>query len=792
MFRRKILILLSCQSLFVKSHRSFVNFVSTRKVLFVSRKVSNSKALNENRSSSEDLFYLINPLVIVTVQTKRPDSLLSSITTDLHPGLLNLKSSLKLDKKLKKIEKDDDRDVDRTAVKLKLKKKTRSKVTFDDDFESVSDLFENKFLTEDASSLSIARPLKPDKPDLGSFSFTVKQKASATNLLKKRKSISSNRRKEVLDLPLEKPKQVTLLHPITVQELADLCLVSKTEIIKSLFLKGIAVTVNQIIDLSTAQKLGEEFGTEIVLNLDVDHNVMVKKTLEIADRDLTMLVPRPPIVTIMGHVDHGKTTLLDKIRKTQTAQKEAGGITQKIGAYEVNLMCQNSSKKVIFLDTPGHAAFSGMRSRGVSITDIAVLVVAADDGVKPQTLEAIRYIQSANVPVIIAINKIDKEDANTEFIKEKLAQYNLIAEDWGGDTVMVPISALQGTNIDTLLEMIVLLSDMLNLKANPNSLATGTVIESNLDRTKGAVASLIVQEGTLHLGDIVKVGSIVAKVRGMVNSLGEPIREATPSSPVFIWGFSKVPCVGDHFSVFKDEKDAKILINSENSKSNSVLQLSDNYAVSDSENKERINLVIKTDTQGSVEAITSMLNKIDDPKVQIRILYASAGEITETDVEFASTSNAILLAFNTTSASGAKKAAKNMSLTIEEFNVIYDLFDHVHRLIDQLIGPEYEELFIGSAIVRNIFPLAKSFVAGSYVNEGKILKSAYIHVLREEVCVYKGLLTSLKQLKEDVLEVNRGSECGIFITNFDLWKEGDVIKVFELHPKKKTYSVISN
>ena len=756
------------------------------------RKISNLHALTENNSSCEDLFYLSNPLVVLTVQTKRPNSLIPSLTTDLHSGLLNLslKSPVKPDKKLKRLDKDDDRDVDRTAVKLKLKKKTRSKVTFDEDFESVTDLFENKLLTEDVSLLSVARPIKPDKPDFGSFSFTIKQKASGTGLLKKRKSIISNRGKELLDPPLEKPKKVTLVHPITVQELADLCLVPKTEIIKSLFLKGIAVTVNQIIDLSTAQKLGEEFGTEILVNLGDEF--MVKKTSATTNRDVTSLVSRPPIITIMGHVDHGKTTLLDKIRKTQTAQREAGGITQKIGAYEVSILCQNITRKLIFLDTPGHAAFSGMRSRGVSITDIAVLVVAADDGVKPQTLEAIRYIQSANVPMIIAINKIDKEDANTESIKEKLAQYNLIAEDWGGDTVMVPISAIQGTNVDTLLEMIVLLSEMLNLKANPNSLASGTVIESNLDRTKGAVASLIIQEGTLHLGDIIKVGSIIAKVRGMVNSLGEPIREAGPSSPVFIWGFSKVPSVGDHFAVFKDEKDAKTLIHSESLKLSSIPQLSDNYLVSDSENKERINLVIKTDTQGSAEAIISMLNRVTDPKVQIKVLYACAGEVTETDVEFAFTSNATLLAFNTTSATGAKKTAKNMSLTIEEFDVIYDLFDHVNKIIDKLVGPEYEELFIGSAIVKNIFPLAKSFVAGSYVNEGKILKSAYVHVIRNDISVYKGLLTSLKQLKEDVIEVTSGSECGIFITDFDSWKEGDIIKAFELTPKKKTYSLIYN
>ena len=782
------MIRVSCQSLFVKSQRFFVPFSGKDTNLFFNTKVSNTQVLIYlTRSSSDDLFCLTNPLLLVNIH-KRANHLLTSISTDLHPGLLNLnlKTSLKPDKKLRKLDKDEDKEVDRTGTKLKLKKKSRSKVMFDEDFESVNDLFETTILAEDISLLSIARPLKPDSSDTASFSFTIKQKVSGTSLSKKKKSTTSNRKKESLDLLVERPQKVTLTQPVTVQELADLCFVSKTEIIKSLFLKGIAITLNQMVDLSTARKLGEEFGTEIVIDLDPES--AVKKPPEIQqDRDLNSLAPRPPIVTIMGHVDHGKTTLLDKIRKTQTAQKEAGGITQKIGAYEVDVNYQNIIKKLVFLDTPGHAAFSGMRYRGVSITDIAILVVAADDGVKPQTLEAIKYIQSANVPMIVAINKIDKEDANTESIKEKLAEYNLIAEDWGGDTVMVPISAMQGTNVDTLLEMVLLLSDMLNLRSNPNSLATGTVIESNLDRTKGAVASLIVQEGTLHVGDFIKIGSILAKVRGMVNSSGQTIREASPSSPVFIWGLPKVPAVGDYFLVCKDERNAKLLIDSENSRSKWVQQQSDLYAVSDSENKERLNLVIKTDTQGSAEAINSMLNKIQDSKVQIRILYSCAGEVTETDVEFASTSNATLLAFNTTSASGAKKAAKNLSLPIEEFDVIYDLFDYILKLIDKLIGPQYEEKFTGSAIVRTVFPLAKSFVAGLYVIEGKIHKTSYINVIREEVCIYKGLISSLKQLKEDILEVNSGSECGIFIAEFDSWKQGDTIKAFELSQKKNTF-----
>lgn len=365
-----------------------------------------------------------------------------------------------------------------------------------------------------------------------------------------------------------------------------------------------------------------------------------------------------------------------------------------------------------------------MRSRGVSVTDIAILVVAADDGVKPQTLEAIKHLQSAKVPIIVAVNKIDKQDANVDSIKEELSKYSLVSEDWGGDTLMVPISAMQGTNIDTLLEMILLLSDMLELKADPNKLAEGTIIESNLDRTRGAVASILIQNGTLRVGDILSISGSTARVRGMVNPLGEVIREAGPSSPVLIWGLAKVPSVGDYFTAFKDEKDAKLFasLNDESNKINFGLsqQISENYNVSQSENIPKINLIIKTDTQGSAEAITSSLNKINNSKIQIRVLYSCAGEITETDVEFASASSANLIAFNTALASGAEKSAKNMGIVIKNFDVIYDLFDFIQSMMESLIGPQYEEKFTGAAVIKTVFPLAKSFVAGSLIMEGKL------------------------------------------------------------------------
>jgi translation initiation factor IF-2 len=369
-----------------------------------------------------------------------------------------------------------------------------------------------------------------------------------------------------------------------------------------------------------------------------------------------------------------------------------------------------------------------------------------------------------------------------------LTKYNLISEDWGGDTLMVPISAMQGTNVDTLLEMVILLSDVLGLEADPSDLAEGTVIESHLDRTRGAIASILIQNGTLHVGDVITVGNQLAKVRGMLNSLGETISEASPSSPVIIWGLSKVPSVGDTFSSFRDEKEAKLSLLSSielNLSSNMTQSLSDNYTVSDSENKKRVNLIIKTDSQGSSEAINSILNKIDNPKVQLRILYSSAGEVTETDVEFAMTSNSSLLAFNTTSASGAKKAAKNFSILIKEFDVIYDLLEYVETLIENLVGPQYEERFIGAASVKTVFPLAKSFVAGSIVTEGKIIKGSFIQIFRGNDIVHTGFITSLKRMKEDVVDVLEGTECGIFVNEFDSWKSGDILKAFELIVKKK-------
>nr|BBK20534.1 translation initiation factor 2 [Cryptomonas sp. SAG 977-2f] len=699
---------------------------------------------------------------------------------------ISSKSCLKLDKKIKKIEKDDEKENEKLETKPKSKKKVRSKLTLDEEYESIDFSFDNEKVNENITLLSLARPQKSECNAHTLLASSVKHLPDNATLAKKKNMPGSARSREEEPILLQKPDEVTLTAPITVGDLSNLLLVPKSDIIKFLFLKGIAITVNQKVGMKIAEIVSNEFGVKIVAP---SSNVLNKfKKLNPCKETEGVLRRRPPIVTIMGHVDHGKTTLLDRIRHTQVASKEIGGITQKIDAYDVEITYGDEKRRIVFLDTPGHEAFSGMRSRGVSITDLAILVVAADDGIKQQTIEAIRYIKSAKVPLIVAINKIDKEDANLNFIQEELTKHNIIPEAWGGDTVVVPISAAQGTNINILLEMVLLLSDVLDLKANPTSLAEGVVLESYVDRAKGAAATLIVQNGTLSVGDTIVIGSIVTKVKGMLDSYGLNVTEVEPSTPVRIWGLPKMPFIGDRFHCFKNEKEAKLTVDPLNEEKKcglpSFQQLQEVHSGIELDIKKIINLIIKTDTQGSAEAIHTSISKFHHPKVQLKILYATAGEVTETDIEFACTSNATLVAFNTTFASGARKAAKNVSIMIKEFDVIYSVFEYVQSAMDSLAGPQYEEELIGSAIVKVVFPLAKSFVAGSYVLNGKITKVSVVEILRNSEILYKGTITSLKIMKDDVSEVLQDSECGIFIDEFEAWKQGDIIKAFERTPKK--------
>lgn len=746
------------------------------------------------KNNGETILELFNPLLINLLEenfssnnTYSVDPNTSTSVSPVGPELLqlNLKPSFKLEKKSKKVEKDDELEVNK--VRNKLKKKFREKIDFDEEYESVPE--EEKLAIDqlDISSLSIQRPVRPKTID--SQNKIGLSNISGNNFPSKKKKVSTivrTNKKESETTVITKPELVTLTDPLTVQELSKLFVVTETEIIKKLFLKGIVVTLNNCIDMQTCITLGQDFGIQVQVTSKSEYINEDKVLLKNTDPSKTQ--SRPPIITVMGHVDHGKTTLLDKIRKTQVAQKESGGITQKLGAYEVDIVYKDENRKLVFLDTPGHEAFSGMRNRGIKVTDVAILVVAADDGVRPQTIEAINCIKKAEVPLIVAINKIDKEDANVENIKQELSKYDLISESWGGDTLMVPISAKQGTNIDTLLEMILLISDVENFTANPEAQAEGTILESHIDRTKGPVASILVQNGTLKVGDIFVSKDAIGKIRGIVDSTGNKIPAAGPSSPVVVWGLSKPPVTGDLFSVYLSEKEAKLAVEeaqlSIEKTTNSSL-LKDTYSISEVTQKGIINLIIKADIQGSLEAIITTLNKMSLPEVPIKVLYASPGEITETDIEFAHTSSAQILSFNTTLASGANKAAKMCNVSIKQYNVIYDLFDYVQELIDEFIGPQYDEQFIGSSIVKNIFPLGKSYVAGVKVVEGKIIRSCHIKVFRNNIIVYEGLLNSLKRLKDEVMEVKEPLECGIFVKDFDTWQENDLVKGFTLIEKKK-------
>ncbi|MDF0112330.1 translation initiation factor IF-2, partial [Staphylococcus pseudintermedius] len=493
-------------------------------------------------------------------------------------------------------------------------------------------------------------------------------------------------------------------------------------------------------------------------------------------------IVRPAVVTIMGHVDHGKTTLLDSIRNTRVTEGEAGGITQHIGAYQIT----NNGKKITFLDTPGHAAFTTMRARGAQVTDITILVVAADDGVMPQTIEAINHAKEADVPIIVAVNKIDKPTANPDRVMQELAEYNLIPEDWGGDTIFVPLSALSGEGIDDLLEMLILVSEVQELKANPNKAAVGTVIEAELDKSRGPAASLLVQNGTLNVGDALVVGNTHGKVRAMVNDLGKRIKTAGPSTPVEITGLSDVPQAGDRFVVFKDEKKAR-RIGEAREQENIIQQRQESKNVTldnlfeqmkQGEMKD-LNVIIKGDVQGSVEALAASLMKIDVEGVNVRIIHTATGAINESDVTLAHASNGIIIGFNVRPDAGAKRAADAENVDMRLHRVIYNVIEEIESAMKGMLDPEFEEKVIGQAEVRQTFKVSKvGTIAGSYVTEGKITRDAGVRVIRDGVVLFEGELDTLKRFKDDVKEVAQGYECGITVAKFNDIKEGDIIEAF--------------
>ncbi|WKA49735.1 translation initiation factor IF-2 [Planococcus liqunii] len=577
----------------------------------------------------------------------------------------------------------------------------------------------------------------------------------------------------------ELPAKITFSESLTVAELAKKLGREPSEIIKKLFMLGVMATINQELDKDAIELICAEYEVE------VEEEILVDKTdLEVyfEPEDETLQEERPPVVTIMGHVDHGKTTLLDSIRNTKVTAGEAGGITQHIGAYQVD----ENGKKITFLDTPGHAAFTTMRARGAKVTDLAIIVVAADDGVMPQTVEAINHAKAAEVPIIIAVNKMDKPSANPDRVMQELTEHGLVPEAWGGETIFVPISALKGEGIDALLEMILLVSEVGELKANPARRAIGTVIEAELDKGRGSVATLLVQDGTLHVGDPIVVGNTFGRVRAMVNDLGRRVKDAGPSTPVEITGLNDVPQAGDRFVVFEDEKTARQV---GETRATSALQVQrsektrvtlDNLfdQLKQGEMKE-LNLIVKADVQGAVEAMAASLMKIDVEGVNVKIIHTGAGAITESDISLAAASNAIVIGFNVRPDVNAKRAAEAEGVDIRLHRIIYKVIEEIEFAMKGLLDPEFEEKIIGQAEVRSTFKVSKvGTIAGSYVVEGKITRDSGVRIIREGIVVFEGELDTLKRFKDDAKEVAKGYECGITIKNFNDIKEGDVIEAF--------------
>ena len=582
--------------------------------------------------------------------------------------------------------------------------------------------------------------------------------------------------------PKEMPSKITYEEGITVGELADKLNIESSGIIKKLFLLGIVANINQSLDEETLELIADDYGVEIEKEVVVNEEDLT--TYFDDEEDDPDAIERPAVVTIMGHVDHGKTTLLDSIRNTKVTAGEAGGITQHIGAYQI----ENNGKKITFLDTPGHAAFTTMRARGAQVTDITILVVAADDGVMPQTIEAINHAKEADVPTIVAVNKVDKPTANPDRVMQELTEYGLIPEDWGGDTIFVPLSALNGDGIDDLLEMIGLVAEVQELKANPDKQAVGTVIEAELDKSRGPAASLLVQNGTLHVGDSIVVGNTYGRVRAMVNDLGQRIKTAGPSTPVEITGINDVPQAGDRFVIFKDEKQARrigearheasVIQQRQESKNVSLDNLFEQ--MKQGEMKD-LNVIIKGDVQGSVEALAASLMKIDVEGVNVRIIHTAVGAINESDVTLANASNGNIVGFNVRPDAGAKRAAEAENVDMRLHRVIYNVIEEIESAMKGLLDPEFEEQVIGQAEVRQTFKVSKvGTIAGSYVTEGKITRNAGVRVIRDGIVQFEGELDTLKRFKDDAKEVSQGYECGITIANFNDIKEGDIIEAFEM------------
>ena len=587
----------------------------------------------------------------------------------------------------------------------------------------------------------------------------------------------AQKQEEHIKQKIFKLTDITIPESITVKDLAAELKKTSGEVIKKLLGYGIMATINNEIDFDTAFLIAEEYGVTAHKKETVKEEDILFDESEDKEEEL---VSRPPVIVVMGHVDHGKTSLLDAVRSTNVIEGEAGGITQAIGAYKVEV----NGREITFLDTPGHEAFTSMRARGAQVTDIAILVVAANDGVMPQTVEAINHAKAANIPIIVAVNKIDVEGANIEKVKQELTEYGLVPEEWGGDTIFVPISAKHKQNIDSLLEMVLLQADMLELKTNPNKQAKGTVIEARLDKSKGPIATMLVQRGTLDVGDTIVVGSVIGRIRSMKNDKGQNVRRAGPSTPVEISGLTEVPEAGETFYEVDDEKTAKHLIERRKRQArdkalgvNSTVSLDDLFSQIEKGNLKQLNLIVKADVQGSVEAVKHAVEKLSNDKVKVKVIHANVGAVTETDVTLAKVSKAIVIAFNVRPEAIAKTSAERDGVELKMYSVIYNAIEDIEAAMKGMLDPVFKEVIIGTAEVRQIFKVSNvGTIAGCYVTDGKIARNSTVRVIRENIVIHEGKLVSLKRFKDDAKEVAKGYECGIQIENYNDIKEGDIIE----------------
>ncbi|MCK6257051.1 translation initiation factor IF-2 [Fictibacillus sp. KIGAM418] len=625
----------------------------------------------------------------------------------------------------------------------------------------------------------------------GGSNFKPGNKNNNSNHNNKNRNNKNNNRGKSAPAPQPKPvpvtpEKITFSGSLTVSELAKKLAKEPSEIIKKLMFLGVMATINQELDKETIELIASDYNVEVEEEIIIDETEF--ENFDNADKEEDLQV-RPPVVTIMGHVDHGKTTLLDSIRDTKVTASEAGGITQHIGAYQI----EDKGKKITFLDTPGHAAFTTMRARGAQVTDITILVVAADDGVMPQTVEAINHAKAAQVPIIVAVNKMDKEAANPDRVMQELTEHALVPEDWGGDTIFVNVSALKGEGIDDLIEMIQLVAEVEELKANPKRAAQGTVIEAQLDKGRGSVATLLVQNGTLNVGDPIVVGNTFGRVRAMVNDIGRRVKVAGPSTPVEITGLNEVPQAGDQFMVFVDEKKARQIGEARSKKQveaqrkeSSKLNLEDLFNQIKEGDIKEINVIIKADVQGSAEALAGSLQKIDVEGVKVKILHTGVGAITESDIILASASNAIIIGFNVRPDNNAKRTAEAEKVDVRLHRIIYNVIEEIESAMKGMLDPEFAEKVIGQVEIRTTFKVSKvGTIAGCYVTDGKITRDSTVRLIRDGVVIYEGKIDALKRFKDDAKEVSAGYECGITLEKFNDIKEGDVIEAYIMEEIKR-------